>query len=74
MRLIDADALIKEFEQFDIKDIVDYMPTVDPVRHGRWIADDGVGKWHCSKCQKRWICLLTPPYCPNCGARMDGDE
>ena len=51
------------------------MPTVDaePVRHGRWIFDNGVD--HCYKCSE---CKGAKPphyiadnYCPNCGAKMD---
>ena len=43
---------------------------VAPVRHGRWDCDMG-GVW-CSVCgeysEGEW------DYCPNCGARMDGDD
>ena len=55
-------------------------PTVDaePIRHGEW---DGWG--YCSYCGLPWDYLMTqnaeddgffdpmPPYCPNCGAKMD---
>lgn len=51
----------------------------DAVKHGRWIeVDDGVliGKgthFECSECEvwESWGRLSR--YCPNCGARMDGD-
>ena len=57
--------------------IVENAPTVDAVEvvHGRW---DGNG--NCSACGKNiykdidadmWSCY-EPPYCPNCGAKMDG--
>lgn len=66
---------------------LDDAPTVDaePVRHGKWIKsdypqhdDDSLYvyyNYHCSKCEgmaddRRWL----PRYCPNCGAKMDGDE
>jgi predicted amidophosphoribosyltransferase len=57
------------------------IPSADvaPVVHGRWIEgemviDDGVGGYiyHCSECED-WYHAWTPNYCPNCGARMDGD-
>ena len=80
-RLIDADALIKEaytedaYGYVDAKQIAD-APTVDasPVRHGRWKC-----KKPCPVCgEDRFKGLdadiwadWEPPYCPNCGAKMD---
>lgn len=53
---------------------------VSPVRHGRWENRQG-GFWGvatCSVCGKKsHIGKVSPPYCPNCGAKMDwedGDE
>ena len=65
-------------------DLSDY-PTVDavPVVHGRWIPIEYDGYadgnpvwdlWECSECQEEHggdEDTLTP-YCPNCGAKMDG--
>lgn len=59
------------------------MPAVDavPVVHGRWIPRKG--KWfvyfQCSVCGEK---ISYPSadgkaltnYCPNCGAKMDGEE
>ena len=49
-----------------------------PVRHGRWLhlhldPDNITGhtKGECSICGKLRI---VDNYCPNCGAKMDGDE
>lgn len=60
-------------------------PTVDAVEvvHGRWIhtaiEDDNWGgtfhKWTCSNCD--FSTGHNPHgtnYCPNCGAKMDGDS
>ena len=90
MRLIDADALIKERAEEMWQDRCDHMvvrvknletfPTVDAVEvvHGDWI--DGRpfvnSRWKvCSACHQ------TAPephggynYCPYCGAKMDGGE
>lgn len=71
-------------------DIVDKAPAVDPVRHGKWEECDyiepcvhGFGTIRhtnaglkCSNCVNvfkkdlLWKCN----YCPNCGARMDGEH
>ena len=56
-------------------------PTVDAVEvvHGRWIQgesvldkDGGGSIYHCSECGD-WYHNFVPNYCPNCGAKMDGD-
>lgn len=82
MRLIDADALIEEALTEGACGYVDALqiaiaPTVDvaPVRHGRWEC----GK-PCPVCgEDRFKGLdadiwadWEPPYCPNCGAKMNG--
>ena len=62
-------------------------PTVDAVEvvHGHWINNGGHRKMdlYCSVCNRRasnfvggyedWWDLWFPKYCPNCGAKMDGD-
>lgn len=56
--------------------IVSKQPTIDaePVRHGRWLRLDEAPEWdqrRCSECGDISCCQRN--YCPNCGARMDGD-
>ena len=51
------------------------MPAADvvPVVHGEW---NWVGRWECSLCKHPWYIGWETPaanYCPNCGAKMDGD-
>ena len=82
-RLIDADAL-KEyidcghlrnpcevcFSERDVVDLIDARPTIDAVRHGKWIeypAADGMNQ--CSVCGV--LRFGDSNYCPNCGCRMD---
>lgn len=60
-----------------------YRADVQPVKHGRWIGiteyckkngyiPSGMGIYYwCSECDKEE--QKTSDYCPNCGARMDGD-
>ena len=47
---------------------LDDIPAVDaePVRHGRW--EHGM---RCTQCGQ--IDLSKPNYCPNCGAKMEGE-
>lgn len=61
--------------------VVAGLPTADvaPVVHGRFVHDGprfvgGVDWWHCSNCGGLASGVATHfNYCPNCGARMDGD-
>lgn len=65
-----------------IVEVIESMPTVDaePVRHGRWTTSalernsSGVKPYYlfCSECNhSQW---RTSKYCPDCGAKMDGEE
>lgn len=46
---------------------------VAPVVHGRWVCMEAeIGYFACSECDHR-ILRAKCNYCPNCGARMDGD-
>ena len=86
MRLIDADKFIEtawkkldmndSYIPVDIKEhVLDKMQTVDavPVRHGKWLdyLKEGL-KYKCSECESRFD--RPYKYCPNCGAKMDGQE
>ena len=54
-------------------------PTIDAVevRHGYWIPAMHIGDccYRCSECQflRDAYLLDIGNYCPNCGARMEGD-
>ena len=61
---------------------IDEAPTVDAVEvvHGRWERIDKryVEMFKCSICRSECYvptCMGEPmyDYCPNCGAKMDGD-
>ena len=68
-----------------VRRILAELPAADvvPVVHGRWV-DKPTGKygnWQswCSACGKHSgiggiRSNQHKPYCPNCGARMDGDS
>ena len=63
-----------------VKSMVSTAPAADvaPVVHGRW-ERDAEGDWYCTNCNEVVaICdsgrerTYRKPYCPNCGAKMDG--
>ena len=52
--------------------VIDAIPAADvePVRYGKWIwTEDGCV---CTCCNKMTYEEFN--YCPNCGAKMDGDK
>lgn len=58
-----------------------HYPSADvqDVKHGRWIEeDDAIIHGHCSSCGWNAIWQETDvfgmPYCPNCGAKMQGGD
>jgi len=60
------------------------LPSAQPVRHGHWqITDAYPHNIYCSECHTRfaqthWAVWedgsLPREFCPNCGARMDGEQ
>ena len=47
---------------------------VAEVRHGRW-KNGGNGLYDtCSACEKEIYLAIPMNYCPECGAKMDGDQ
>lgn len=68
---------------------VEVQPSADvqPVRHGRWMEENRRPRsamFYCSECHrtaydiqptrdKTWAKRCRYAYCPNCGARMDGE-
>lgn len=61
---------------WELRDVA--AADVAPVVHGRW-EQDADGDWYCTNCDEVVaICdsgknrTYRKPYCPNCGAKMDG--
>lgn len=51
------------------------LPDVQPVKHGQWILDNPQYLLsRCSECQCFNSIGYKWKYCPNCGARMGGEE
>lgn len=66
------------FGMKNIKELINAIPAADvaPVVHGVWVCVnkiDPISGYRCSKCRRRVGFDLTP-YCPNCGAKMDGGD
>ena len=65
-----------------IDDALDNLPTIDSVKHGTWLEINHTCGYHrtCSECgwttDSTWILgsIENEKYCPNCGARMNGDK
>ena len=72
-----------EERENDVIPMLESIPSADvaPVVHGRWI-DHMIRDWRCSLCGEKLLgrgydgygIKNLPNYCPNCGARMDGDR
>ena len=70
----------RSFVVGDVISCIRAAPASDvvPVAHGRWEPGDRI----CPVCKQDKFKDLdadiwadwTPPYCPNCGAKMDGGE
>ena len=83
MRLIDANALIKEAYSEGAYGYVDAAqiakaPTIEakPIKHAHWIIDKG-GVWaECSNCHEdeKIAVLAHKDFCPACGAIMDEES
>lgn len=56
---------IKSVKELPAADVVE-------VRYGEWIYGD-FDIPHCSECGYEKMPNMISPYCPNCGAKMDGD-
>ena len=76
----DREAMIYDEALVDALYALNEAPTVDavPVVHGRWKKHDATGYVGCSNCwdvfvDEEWLTEGRWNYCPNCGAKMDGD-
>ncbi len=78
---VDFGELVRDFWK-----ILNKFPTIDaePVRHGQWVMKkERFLQWYaCSECgsyppRQHYASEIRSeltPYCPNCGAKMDGGE
>lgn len=79
------DPLFPLVDRYGVTGVIEAAPTIDPVKHGKWkeTGDKGGRNYACDCCRFTFImdiiidtCMGKPMwnYCPNCGARMDGEE
>lgn len=87
-RLIDADRFLREtrfqegiYPHCGIKREIENQPSVDaqPVVHGRWERYNGWRSGYQVALGYKACCCggraeRKTPYCPNCGAKMDGGD
>ena len=82
--IFDRDKTIEEL-YYNLCELVDDEPTADvqEVKHGYWIPErdpdenNRIQCFHCSVCDDDFHYIgafVATKYCPNCGARMDGDS
>lgn len=65
-------------------DFIKNQPAADvqPIRHGRWIDHEKFERKNCNVCIECSVCntgfghdcIPKTKFCPNCGARMDGEQ
>lgn len=80
MRLIDADALLRDIEKYHVSDgkfqhWVQIQPTIEPEQEtGKWIliTDNNGQHCVCDKCGE-WKYHQNQKFCGECGAKMEGN-
>lgn len=75
--LISRKALIERYGEpcHSFLDVIETMPAIDaePVRHSKWVCRTP-GVFSCGACLGLALGNRPTCYCPDCGARMDGEE
>ena len=69
----ERDIAIEQLNSYGIQ--LGEKAELEIVKHGKWVEKHGT--WYCSECDKTgykgYIPAKPSDYCPNCGARMDGE-
>ena len=71
--LSDASGNYYGYADIIFADDISNSPTVDAEElvHGRWVT--GIVHYVCSVCGNGHLGMPQTKYCPDCGAKMDGD-
>ena len=84
--LVSRAALLAEYDKRHVgppggaRKLIEEAPAVDavPVVHGRWESVEAKPRliYSCSVCGEKWAygAIFYMKYCPNCGAKMDGER
>lgn len=74
----DVDEVFRDIAENRLPVWIDELQThdVQEVRHGKWVnVNPTVDSVQCSNCGYQFQSTeLTTPYCPNCGAKMEGED
>lgn len=67
------DSKTKRVQMVNMAAFIEVMPTIDPVRHGKWMAigNTGLAACECGYVTDRYSIYN---YCPNCGSKNGGEE
>ena len=78
-RFLNSGIARRNLRQADIFEVIKTLPAADvaPVVHGRWRKYSS-DEWICTHCGYYKYCDtldggVLPPFCEECGVRMDGE-
>lgn len=60
----------------ELYDMIEELPSAEPVRHGKWIRVSPAKIYECSECGQN-VCtgdIECYRFCHQCGARMDDHD
>lgn len=64
---------IWELNGSEIKEVIDRQPTIEERKTGRWLwSGSDLFPFECDQCAE--TNERTTPWCPHCGARMEGEQ
>lgn len=70
----ERDVAIEQLNSYGVQ--LGEKAELEIVKHGKWVEKHGT--WYCSECDKTgykgYIPAKPSDYCPNCGARMNGEK
>lgn len=66
--------MIEKLEKLESEIMKFPTADVEPVKHGHWIINSDGYYPQCSECMSEPQGRVMTDWCPNCGARMKGEE
>lgn len=85
MRLIDADALLAEYDRVHVgepgnaRKLIENAPTIEERKTGEWILCKASihpygNDVKCSECGHKMGSSFGYKFCPMCGSKMEGEQ